>query len=396
MIDERQLREMLERRAGTISATPIDEPRAIRRARRRLALNATVGVLAGLAVVAGALAGLRTIQAAPTPADRPTPLPSPAKVGSLAYGVDGDIYVAERDGSNAVRIADGRPPNECGDWPGGGEYWGEGPIWSPDGRYLAYRHRNCDRPEGARGGEVVISDPEGNVVAEFPGEGWDISWSPDSTRVAVWVDLVEGTIGVFGVDGERQALLTVPREMREAGDYDPVWFPDGESLLVPDVVIPIDGSTPYKPPLAGPSEGTYSPDGSRIAYVGVAPPDRQSLVVAEADGSNPQVVFDDWVWEPVWSPTGDRIAFTSKKPGSATVNQLRVLDVATGTVTLLAEADGSEDLEVIDFSPEGDRILYARMEDVGSLWSVNADGSDPHRLVAATAWGDWLSLSSTL
>ena len=28
---------------------------------------------------------------------------------------------------------------------------------------------------------------------------------------------------------------------------------------------------------------------------------------------------------------------------------------------------------------------------VSSLWSVNADGSDLPRLVAGTAWGDWLS-----
>ena len=84
----------------------------------------------------------------------------------------------------------------------------EGPIWSPDGRYLAYRHADC---EGARDAwwDVVISDPEGNVVASFPSEGWGISWSPDSTRVAVWVRWGE-TIGVYGLDGERQTLLTVP------------------------------------------------------------------------------------------------------------------------------------------------------------------------------------------
>src|SRR5215211_4596220 len=83
--------------------------------------------------------------------------PSPGRLGSLAYGVDGDIYVADWDGSNPVRIADGRPPNECGY---SAEYWGEGPIWSPDGRYLAYRHRNpC--PNGTANsiaGDVVISD----------------------------------------------------------------------------------------------------------------------------------------------------------------------------------------------------------------------------------------------
>jgi Tol biopolymer transport system component len=390
MIDERQVRDMLERRAETISATPTDEPEAIRRARRRLALNATVAGLVGLVVVAGALAGLRTIQATPTPVEPATPPPSPARVGSLAYGVDGDIYVADWDGSNAVLIADGRPPNECGagDW-SPGEYWGEGPIWSPDGRYLAYRHTNCEVPGDARW-QVVISDPEGNVVAEFPGEGWDISWSPDSSRVAVWVDLFE-TIGVFGVDGERQALLAVPPGMLQGGDYDPMWLPDGQSLLVPHtLVVPIDGSTPYHLPSADRRTYnlTYSPDGSRVAYLA-----NRSLVVAEADGSNPQVVFDDG-GRPVWSPTGDRIAFTSGR-----ANELRVLDVATGTVKLLAE---TEALSVIDFSPEGDRILFSRTEDgVSSLWSVNTDGSDRQRLVAGlfagdgTAWGDWLSPGPT-
>jgi Tol biopolymer transport system component len=100
------------------------------------------------------------------------------------------------------------------------------------------------------------------------------------------------------------------------------------------------------------------------------------------------------VWKPVWSPTGDRIAFSS---GDGT--ELRVVDVATGTVTLLAEKDGSDLLLVLDFSPEGDRILFSRTEDEGagasSLWTVDADGSDLRRLVAGTAWGDWLSLSPT-
>jgi Tol biopolymer transport system component len=388
MIDERHVRDMLERRAGTISATPADEPKAIRRARRRLALNATVVGLVGLAVVAGALAGLRTIQATPTPVKPATPPPSLAGMGSLAYVVDGDIYVADGDGSNPVRIVDGRPPNECSGHP---ENWAEGPIWSPDGRYLAYRHADCATDDWHGG--VAISDPEGNPITSFStGTGWEISWSPDSTRVAVWVSFGE-TIGVFGLDGERQALLAMPAGWSPAGDHDPKWLPDGRSLLVQnEMVVPVDGSGPYRLPWAGrrTTGVTYSPDGSRVAYV-----DGRSLVVAEADGSNPQVVFDDEAWSPVWSPTGDRIAFTSSE---GRINQIRVLDLATGTATLLAEADGSDQLEVIDFSPEGDRIHFSRMNwsiDAFSLWSVNADGSDLRRLVTGTPWGDWLSSGPT-
>ena len=387
MIDEREI----VRRAAARQKLP--EPafeRLLRHRDRKRRNQRLIAGVAGIAVFVGAMWFLaeQFSDRSPTPASRP---PSPARLGSLAYGADGDVYVAEWDGSNAVRIADGLPPSDCGGFLG--EYWGEGPMWSPDGRYLAYRHANC--PDESRA-NVVISDPEGKVIAEFPGDGWDIGWSPDSTRVAVWVDLPGGTIGIYGLDGERQGLLTVPPGMRSAGDYDPAWLPDGRSLFVPDVVVPIDGSTPYRAD-RGPTGGTYSPDGSRIAYV-----TRRSLVVAEADGSNPQEMFVGWVESPTWSPTGDRIAFTSQGVRSRRAvrpNELQVLDVASGTVRLLAEMDRSEALEVIDFSPEGDRILFSRADalgvPVGSLWSINADGSDPRRLVAGTAWGDWHSLSQT-
>jgi Tol biopolymer transport system component len=414
MIDERKLREMLERRAGTISATPTDAPKTIRRARRRLALNAAVGALVGLAVVAGALAGVRTIQATPTPADPPTPTPTPGSLGALAYGIDGDIYVADWDGANPVGIANGRPPNG-GDGCGPPQYGGEGPIWSPDGRYLAYWYEDCQVAPNAWG-NVVISDPEGNLVATFPGQGWLISWSPDSTRVAVWVSWGE-TIGVYGLDGERQTVLTLPPGMMAPGDFDPVWSRDGASLLVPrGVEIPLDGRTPRKLPSDDPrsrSDATYSPDGSRVAYT-----TNGSLVVAAADGSHAEVIAEPkviscraaragclrWVQNPVWSPTGDRIAFAYSEDVWTYVTELRVIDLATGTVTSLAGMGGSDRLWVIEFSPEGDQILFSRTEDEGrgvsSLWSIHADGSDPRRLVTGTnalspVWGDWQSLSQT-
>ena len=369
-------------------------PALLRRARRRVVLTIASSVAIAVLVVGMGVAGVRALQAAPTPADEPAP--TPGRLGALAYGVDGDIYVAEWDGSNPVKIADGRSFSDCRNL---GEYWGEGPIWSPDGRYLAYRQADCQLAVGdAPSWHVVISDPQGNVVASFPGHGWLISWSPDSTRVAVWIG--EGkTIGVYGLDGKRQKVLTVPAGMMAPGDFDPVWSRDGTSLLVPHgVEIPLDGTTPRRFPSSDPraySDTTYSPDGSHVAYTVDG-----SLFVAAADGSRAQEVFRDRVWTiPAWSATGDRIAFIS---GNGT--ELRLLDVATGTVTLLTETDGSDMLGYIagsriEFSPEGDRILFSRTEDEGagasSLWTVKPDGSDLRRLVAGTAWGDWLSLSPT-
>ena len=96
----------------------------------------------------------------------------------------------------------------------------------------------------------------------------------------------------------------------------------------------------------------------------------------------------------VWSPAGDRIAFDTPNANVSTDwrrsdTKLRVVDVASGTVTTLTDM-GAHD-RAIRFSPDGRRILFSRTRPSGasSLWSINADGSDPHRLVAGTSWGDW-------
>jgi Tol biopolymer transport system component len=316
-------------------------------------------------------------------------------LGALAYFLDGDLYVADWNGAKPVRIINGRPgTGGCTD-----EFWAEGTIWSPDGRYLAARHATRCQDGLSRWWDAVIIDPEGEVVASIPSEGWLISWSPDSKRVAVWITWGE-TIGVYGLDGERQAVLDLPGGLMAPGDFDPVWSSDGTSLLVPHgVEIPLDGSTPRQLPPDDPrsQDAAYAPDGSRVAYVD----HNGSLVLAAADGSDAQEAIAPRVERPVWSPSGDRIAFIYSERGDRASTELRVLDVTTGEVTSLVAGTGGSDLlwGVIEFSPEGDRILFSRTDDSGrdtsSLWSINADSSDPRRLVTGTVWGDWQALSPT-
>ena len=345
-------------------------------------------------VVAGTVVGdwfVPSVASDDIPADPPVePEPAPGASGSLAYVLDGDIYVADPDGSNAVKIANGRPEEDCA---GIGEYWAEGTMWSPDGRYLAYRYSDCSDPE-AVGRDVVISDAEGNVLATFPAQGWDIAWSPDSTRVAVWDRFYDppSTIGVYGLDGARQAQLLMPSGWTPSGDRDPVWMPDGTSLWVENVEVPLDGSTPRRLPQEYPRSDpdAISPDGTRVAY-----DDHGSLVVAAADGSDAREVSGQTVLDPVWSPAGDRIAFIYSEKNVYKSNELRVLDVATGEVRRLAGMGGSVEIWNIQFSPEGDRILFAVTEDRGagesSLWSIGVDGSDARLVVAGTSQGDLLS-----
>ncbi len=340
--------------------------------------TALILLLVLVALVGGAiLVGARLLQPAPLPTGR---------LGHLAYGLGGDIYVADWDGRNPVRIAHALPDDPAA---GCGTFWGEGPMWSPDGRHLAYRS-DC--------GTVYVSDPDGHPVTSFPSMGWLVSWSPDSTRVATWVEL-EQTVGIYGLDGVRQALLTVPPGCPEPGDNDPVWSPDGKSVVIHSCEVPLDGRSPRRLPADDPRSHTdraYSSDGARVAYT------TPTLVVAATDGSHPRVLIPSGVTSPVWSPTGDRIAFVwsadavsydlAGNPLPRTY-ELRVVDVASGTVTSVTSGHGTDSLRVIKFLPEGDRILFSVSAGttVGatSVWSVSADGSNAKLLVTGTGWGDF-------
>jgi hypothetical protein len=378
MIDERELIS----RAVDVQAPPEPsfERLLSRRDRKRRNQRIRAGALGIIVALATGMILVRSLTSERIPADQPVePRPAPVASGALAYAFLGDIYVADPDGTNAVEIADGGPDAGC---EGIGEY--SLPSWSPDGRHLAFQ-RDCP---GLEQGHVVITDPHGNVVAEGPSYGWGLTWSPDSTRVAVWKTIE--TLGVYGVDGERQAM-PLPPVTGGGNDAAPAWMPDGSALLVFGyAVVPLDGSAWHELELGR----DYSPDGTRYAVdMG------HSFAIYDADGSpvseaslrpDPQDPSVE-----AWSPDGERLVSLSH-------GELNVVDAASGTVTVLSEAraaldDGHEILGVQAFSPQGDRVLYETGYVTGdriletALWSIGVDGSDPRLLVAGTTQGDWRS-----
>jgi TolB protein len=110
---------------------------------------------------------------------------------------------------------------------------------------------------------------------------------------------------------------------------------------------------------------------------------RYTLYVADADGENAQVALasPEPIISPVWSPSGQQLAyvsFESRKP------VVYVHNVATGARRLLASFKGSNSAPA--WSPDGRSLTLALSRDGASqLYRIDAGGGEPQRLTQSGA-----------
>ena len=126
---------------------------------------------------------------------------------------------------------------------------------------------------------------------------------------------------------------------------------------------------------------------SRVVYVSESGPKnarQKRLAVMDYDGANVQYLTDSStiVLAPRFSPTGDRVLYTTFETGFP---RIKMLNVANVSAQLLPEVPGTMTFAP-RFSPDGGNIVYS-LEQGGNtdIWRMGVNGGSPQRLTNTPA-----------
>ena len=254
---------------------------------------------------------------------------------------------------------------------------------SPDGKSIAYQKGEYGKRDiyvRRVGGRNAI-----NLTETHNGDDVEAAFSPDGELIAFRSARDGGGIFLMGATGESVRRLT------DFG-YSPAWSPDGKKILcvtegIVDIMArattsklyAIDVQTGAKKILhnGDAAHPQWSPNGLRIAFWGLQGEggNREIQTIPAAGGEATLVASSPAVdWNPVWSPDGKFLYFTSNRGGS--MNLWRVpVDEATGQATGDPAPVTSPSIwsGFLSISKDGKQITYTALERRSNIQKLEFD-----------------------
>ena len=233
---------------------------------------------------------------------------------------------------------------------------GCGGAGSPAAGPIVFAGRPDNPDVNGYGWQLMVVDPDGTGFRRLTRTDGDVAprWSPDGTKV-VFERLTDSApcdqcaqIWVVDADGESERRLTSLDENAET----PAWSPDGKRIAFSKIDLEPDDAANYE----------------------------ADVYVMNADGTEETRLTDlaDVETEPVWSPDGKQIAFSTAK-GVTDKGDIYVMNSDGSELTRLTDLPGKE-IEPI-WSPDGKRIAFStQWVQRGDIYVMNSDGSELRRL----------------